>query len=217
MRLCRLWTLSTCVLLVLSNTVWPLEVGQPAPDFTAARVSDGQQTKLSDFYGKANVVLATLAETESLDAPFISQLRSQAEMFKESYSAVLMITAPESVVQQQTEPKIEVYIDPTQSIAMAYGASKISANGKEILQPLTCIIDKSRHIRWLSYSQSLEDRPDGEALESALSKLKRTVPLQVGSPAPDFSLTEADGETVFRLSDYRGKKNVLVTLLLQTY
>ncbi len=34
-------------------------------------------------------------------------------------------------------------------------------------------------------------------------------PPQVGHPAPDFSLTDTNGDD-FRLSDYEGKKHVLL-------
>ena len=79
------------------------------------------------------------------------------------------------------------------------------------------IVDKSGHVRWVFDRADNTDRPTIEVIETELAKLKRTEPLPIGSPAPDFSLTEADGKTIFTLSDYNGKKHVLVTLLLQTY
>ena len=40
--------------------------------------------------------------------------------------------------------------------------------------------------------------------------------LKVGDPAPDFALTDTEGQTV-RLSDYRGKKNVVLAFYVLAF
>ncbi len=40
--------------------------------------------------------------------------------------------------------------------------------------------------------------------------------LKVGDPAPDFALTDTDGQTV-RLSDFRGKKNVVLAFYVLAF
>ena len=78
------------------------------------------------------------------------------------------------------------------------------------------IIDKSGYVRW-KHSNGEAANPTDDELRTELAKLKRNTPLPIGSPAPDFNLTETDRKTAFKLSNYKGKKNVLVSLLLQTY
>jgi cytochrome oxidase Cu insertion factor (SCO1/SenC/PrrC family) len=40
--------------------------------------------------------------------------------------------------------------------------------------------------------------------------------LKVGDPAPDFTLTDAEGQQV-KLSDFRGKKNVVLAFYVLTF
>ncbi len=79
------------------------------------------------------------------------------------------------------------------------------------------VIDKSGYVRWKFLTDAgLAQSAIGE-IESELAKLKRDEPLPIGSPAPDFQLVDVENGLLFSLSKYKGKKHVLVTLLLQTY
>ena len=79
------------------------------------------------------------------------------------------------------------------------------------------IVDKSGYVRWKFSNAADSAQPVIEQLESELAKLKRDEPLPIGSPAPDFQLVDVETGLPFNLSKYKGKKRVLVTLLLQTY
>ena len=97
--------------------------------------------------------------------------------------------------------------------AAKYNATFLRLQGKgEIL-----IVDKSGYVRWKFPSADGSTRPTIKQLESELAKLKRDSPLPIGSPAPDFRLVDVESQLLFNLSKYKGKKHVLVTLLLQTY
>ena len=97
--------------------------------------------------------------------------------------------------------------------AVKYDATLLRLQGEgEIL-----VIDKSGYVRWKFPHASDSAQPTIEELESELTKLKRDEPLPIGSPAPDFRLMDAESGLLFSLSNYKGKKHVLVTLLLQTY
>ena len=84
--------------------------------------------------------------------------------------------------------------------------------GSEII-----VIDKSGYVRWkFSDDAGLAQSTIGK-LETELAKLKRDEPLPIGSPAPDFRLIDAESGLLVSLSQFKGKKHVLATLLLQTY
>ncbi len=94
-----------------------------------------------------------------------------------------------------------------------YDATIIRLQGEgEIL-----IIDKSGYVRWKFTDAADSAQPIIRQIKSELAKLKRDTPLPIGSPAPDFRLVDVETGIPFSLSNYKGKKHLLVTLLLQTY
>ena len=50
-----------------------------------------------------------------------------------------------------------------------------------------------------------------------MATIERQSPVQVGEPAPDFTLPAADREGFVSLSDYRGRNAVLLALFRGIY
>ena len=120
-------------------------------------------------------------------AEFNSQLEKKADAFETRYDAAVL--------------RLQVALNPD-----------LVGEESAIL-----IIDKSGYVRWkFPDAAGLAQSAIGE-LETELVKLKRDEPLPIGSPAPDFQLVDVETGIPFNLSKYKGKRYVLVTLLLQTY
>ncbi|MCG9127822.1 hypothetical protein JT359_09520 [Candidatus Poribacteria bacterium] len=112
-------------------------------------------------------------------------------------------------------PKLKKTEDITKQFSKKYDTSivwRLQPDSNEIGM---VIVDKSGYIRWKHLYQTLDFK--AQDLLSELGKLKRSTPLSIDSPIPDFRLTDTDGKTEYALSDYKGKKNVIVNILLQTY
>ena len=141
---------------------------------------------------------------------FGSQLATQIEFAQNLHGKsnvyVINYVLPAS---QSDAPKI------SEELMLKYNLMVTSKQVSEAAEAGLFIIDKSGYVRWKHTDETAY--PTIEALTTELAKLKRSTPLPIGSPVPDFDLTEADGKATFKLSDYKKKKNVLVSLLLQTY
>ena len=112
-------------------------------------------------------------------------------------------------------PELKKTEDITKQFSKKYDTSIVWRLQPENNDIGMVIVDKSGYTRWKHLYQTLDFK--AQDLLSELEKLKRSTPLSIDSPIPDFRLTDTDGKTEYALSDYKGKKNVIVNLLLQTY
>ena len=112
--------------------------------------------------------------------------------------------------------KHPVFISQLEQKGAAFGNTYDATILRLQVEDETLIIDKSGYVRW-KFPDAADSVPTVEKLESELAKLKRDDLLPIGSPAPDFRLMDAESGIPFNLSNYKGKKHILATLLLQTY
>lgn len=72
---------------------------------------------------------------------------------------------------------------------------------------LVCLIScRSKEVSVESITSPISSPTPQPSIDPRITDLERVKP---GMPAPDFALTNYDGKT-FRLSDYRGKKYVVL-------
>lgn len=111
-------------------------------------------------------------------------------------------------------PKLNEGEDITKEFSKKYDTSIVWRVQPESTDFGMVIVDKSGYVRWKQLYQTLDFK--AQDLLSEFGKLKRSTSLSIDSSVLDFRLTDTDGKTEYALSDYKGKKNVLVNLLLQT-
>lgn len=154
--------------------------------------------------------IAIVHAVEVGECVFDSELASEMKFAENFHGKVNLIVA--SLADPDSKAVLQ---NRAEEFKGKYNTAIVWQEASENREKGVIIIDKSGYVRWKHTNKIMS--PTIETLKTELAKLKRNIPLPIGSPAPDFSLTEADGKTQFTLSDYKGKKNVLVSLLLQTY
>lgn len=76
--------------------------------------------------------------------------------------------------------------------------------------------DPSAHVRFeMTFALTRDDKPNPRAIRRALSSydLTRMDSAHLGKAAPEFALADTSGKT-WRLGDFRGKKSVVLVLLI---
>jgi peroxiredoxin len=183
-----------------------LEVGTPAPDFTLTTLN-GQSVTLSDYRGKPvmlNFWWATGCSYCRDQIPYL--VEASEEMAKEGLEFFTVSREDEVTMREFMQKQGYSFTVAADSDSAAWESYHISSI------PHTFFIDSDGIIR----STHIGAFKDTSQVLSELGKIGLLVPpataakavLEVGTPAPDFTLTTLNGQSV-TLSAYRGRPVML--------
>jgi peroxiredoxin len=193
-----------------------LKVGTPAPDFTLTTLS-GKSVTLSDYRGKPVMLnfWATSCEPCRRQIPYL--LEASDKMAKEGLEFFTVSREKEATLRKFMQQEGYVFVVALDSDRAVWESYHISNT------PHTFFIDsdgiiRSTRIGALETTQQVLSELEKMGLPVPPTTAANAVPvppataakavLEVGTPAPDFTLTTLNGKSV-TLSDYRGKPVML--------
>lgn len=208
------WILSACASPHSKNAFQRLTVsaGDVCPMFPLFTPSGSPSDVRANQDGRASVtlLLPAVARNPESSTKEIQMTSSWTRLFctfglpseRADATATRRIVVISSAGQLDTANKniasgTELFWDKRHSMLSRIGLASSSF-------PMLMTVDQSGFIRSLKKLESME------ALRNALSVPTTTSPVEVGMSAPDFSMPDMNGQ-IRRLSDSRGKKNVLLT------
>jgi peroxiredoxin len=190
------------------------EAGALAPDFTLPTVN-GLSVTLSHYRGKPVMLSfwATGGESSRRQIPYL--LEASEEMAKEGLEFFTVSREEEATIRKFMQQEGYVFVVALDSDSAVWESYHISNT------PDTFFIDSDGIIRsthvgaFKDTSQVLSELariglpvPSAAAANAAPPATEAKAALEVGTPAPDFTLTTLNGQSV-TLSHYRGKPVML--------
>lgn len=159
----------------------PIQVGKPAPNFSA-KTADGKQIHLSDFKGKKNVVLVFYQGSFcSVCGAQLANIQSHLSAFKDQDAEVIAISADDEAHAMQSVGEhgltFNVVPDQDKKIIQKFGIANVSKRG--IAWPSLFVVDKKGIVK-LSFAS-----PEGHRMHS--NEILPVLSQMTGKPAPALS------------------------------
>jgi peroxiredoxin len=178
-----------------------LGVGDIAPPF-ALSLSDGNVWSSRDQLAQHAMIILFDGEHPVFEHWFTNAafVRTVKQLQESGVTAVLASARPDrggQVFEQRGYVRLH---DENGELRKAFGGSSVSI----------AAVDRAGFVRRLIHSNEVPVT-NATKLGTLLMQISDPTPkLEVGKPAPDFTVTDMNGQ-VRRLSDQRGKKNLLLT------
>lgn len=202
-------------------------IGAPAPDFALPDMAH-KMWKLSEHVGKNSIFLLIVSgqprPADENDTPDSIMAAFKKQALRLQSQNVDFVVATQGIVPHKTVPTDSTLKGSAASTSDTSDGHLISQQDRELLHLLRddgslaktygvlpqrvvgVLIDRYGILREINFW------PFGsKSLDAALQNVDATTPVvEVGKPAPDFALLDSSGQ-MRRLSDLRGKHNVMLT------
>jgi thioredoxin-dependent peroxiredoxin len=180
-----------------------LRVGDIAPQFALPK-SDGTLWNSYDQLGQRAVLLVFIGKSPVLVAPgvtpqsVVADIAQTARALRESGVETVVVSGAEGIDLSGIDPQFDL-------LNLKDGKEELSNLFSPSPTELTLVaIDKAGFLR------HIETAAQPQIVGEQMQRIGDLTPkLEVGKPAPDFSISDMNGR-VRRLSDLRGRKNLLL-------